>query len=146
MTDGIRQEEVARRCSVAFQPCPRMCCDGDFAELGCVRASHGRPGIPERSHGKPFGFPFLVLSPLAHRFTRRQLSKVRAGIVFRFSAQLNFIDTVVRRDPGKTGWNGTRHQVSHQNSPFSHPVSCSFLEGEGHWVSSRNPGTKSLQE
>ena len=45
------------------------------AGLGWGEHAIERPGFLERSCGKPSGCPSLALSPLAHRFTRRQLSK-----------------------------------------------------------------------
>lgn len=75
--------------------------------------------------------------------SRRQFSKVSAEVVFRFAAQLHFVRYDSEEGPrnGRQEWDQETSLLA--SSPLSHPVSCSFLEGGGHWGSSRNPGTKS---
>lgn len=82
-------------------------------------------------------------SPRAHWLSRRQLSKVRARLVFGFSAQLHSVGAV-RRDPGMTsrGWS---RGPSPSKQPISHPAFL-LLEEDGCWGSGRNPGTNSTWE
>lgn len=59
MTDGIRPEgERPVPFSVAFQACSRMCWDGDFAELGCVRACQGEARHSREEPQETFSFSF----------------------------------------------------------------------------------------
>lgn len=78
-------------------------------------------------------------SPRAHWLSRRQLSKVRARLVFGFSAQLHFVGAA-----GLTsrGWS---RGPSPSKQPISHPAFL-LLEEDGCWGSGRNPGTNSTWE
>lgn len=105
-----------------------------FGEAGCQR----EPGGPR---GLQVVLP--VLSPLAHWFSRRQLSKVRVPLVFGFSAHLHSIGATVRSEPGTTSRVRTRSRRPQQAVPSPTLPSRSLLEGDGCWGSSANPGTKS---
>ena len=115
----------------------------DLRGLGLVRAQCRQGGQASEGARDVCRRPFCP-SLLAHWLSRRQLSKVRARPVFGFSAQLHFVGTAVRRDPGMTsrGWS---RGPSPSKQPIPHPAFL-LLEGDGRWGSGRNPGTKSTWE
>ena len=94
------------------------------------QASEGAKGVRRRPS---------CPSPRAHWLSRRQLSKVRARLVFGFSAQLHFVGAA-----GLTsrGWS---RGPSPSKQPISHPAFL-LLEEDGCWGSGRNPGTNSTWE
>lgn len=115
----------------------------DMRGLGSVRAQCRQGGRRQREPGGSAGvLPVLLRG--AHLFGRRKLSKVRARLVFGFSAQLHFVGAAVRRDPGMTsrGWS---RGPSPSKQPISHPAFL-LLEEDRRWGSGRNPGTKSTWE